>query len=234
MEMASIATSPAEGQGATWPADARVSCWHCGAEHAPRLFCPACNALQPLPERADYFQVLDLPRRLVIDPELLQKHYYELHRCLHPDLYQTGLQAARQASLRNTAALNRAYRSLRDPVDRGLYWLTLQGESLGADNNRVPPDLAALVFEVQEHLEEMRAARNRNGAAQALVSEIAAARAELLERQRALLQQLEENFARWDAGAGDATSLTRGLKAILSALAYLGTLLRDVEKELEA
>jgi len=232
--MALISTPPAEREGAMWPAGARVSCWHCGAEHPARLFCPACNALQPLPERADYFQVLDLPRRLVIDPELLQKHYYDLHRCLHPDLYQTGPQAARQASLRNTAALNRAYRSLRDPVDRGLYWLTLQGESLGADNKRVPPDLAAVVFEVQEQLEELRAVRNRNGAAQALVGEVVEARAELLERQSVLLQQLEENFARWDAADGDAATLTRELKAILSALAYLGTLLRDVEKELGA
>jgi molecular chaperone HscB len=231
--MASIPTSAAEREGATWPAGDLVRCWNCGAEHAPGLFCPTCNALQPLPERADYFQVLDLPRQLVIDPELLQKRYYDLHRCLHPDLYQTGPQAARQASLRNTAALNRAYRSLRDPVDRGLYWLTLQGESLGADNNRVPADLAGFVFEVQEYLEELRAARDSNGAVAALVGEVAQARDELLERQSVLLQQLEENFARWDAGDRDAAILTRDLKAILSALAYLGTLLRNVEKELE-
>jgi molecular chaperone HscB len=232
--MAASVTPAAEQKGATRPAAVCVSCWQCGAEHPPCLFCSACNALQPLPERADYFQILELPRRLVINPELLQKHYYELHRCLHPDLYQTGPQAARQASLRNTAALNRAYRTLRDPVDRGLYWLTLRGESLGAGNNRVPPDLAALVFEVQEHLEELRAARNDNGAAPALLGEIDAVRAELLQRQDALLQQLEANFARWDAGDGDATALTRELKAILSALSYLGTLLRDVEKELGA
>ena len=231
--MASSVASAAEQEGATWPAGERLNCWNCGAVHAPGLFCPACNALQPLPERADYFQILELPRRLVIDPELLQKHYYELHRCLHPDLYQTGPQAARQASLRNTAALNRAYRSLRDPVDRGLYWLTLQGESLGADNKRVPPDLAAVVFEVQEQLEELRAVRDRNGAVQPLVDQIAEARGELLERQNDWLRQLEANFERWDGG-GDTTALTRELKAILSALAYLGTLLRDVEKELAA
>ena len=231
--MALSVASAAEQEGATWPAGERLNCWNCGAEPAPGLFCPACNALQPLPERADYFQILELPRRLVIDPELLQKHYYELHRCLHPDLYQTGPQAARQASLRNTAALNRAYRSLRDPVDRGLYWLTLQGESLGTDNKRVPPDLAAVVFEVQEQLEELRAVRDRNGAVQALVDQIAGARGELLERQNDWLRQLEANFERWDAG-GDTTALTRELKAILSELAYLGTLLRDVEKELGA
>ncbi len=231
--MASIPTSATEREGANWDAGERVRCWSCGAEHAPGLFCPTCNAIQPLPDRADYFQVLGLPRHLVIDPAALQRRYYTLHRRLHPDLYQTGPQPARQASLRNTAAVNRAYRSLRDPVDRGLYWLTLQGESLGSNNNRVPPDLATLVFELQERLEELRAARDGNGAAQQLVGEIAAARVELAERQHALLRQLEGNFAHWDAGDADARTLTRELKAILAALAYLGALIRDVEKELE-
>ena len=230
--MSSIPTSSAEREGTIWPAGERVGCWHCGAEHTPRFFCPACEAIQPLPEQADYFQVMGLPQRLVVDTEGLQKRYYELHRRLHPDRYQTGPQEARQASLRNTAAVNRAYRTLRDPIDRGLYWLTLRGESLGAGNNQVPADLSALVFELQEQLEELRAARHGNGAAQ-LVQEIAACHTELLQRQSALLEQLWQNFVRWDAGEADTDTLTRELKAILSALAYLGTLIRDVEKELE-
>lgn len=230
--MGSIPTPTAEREGATWSASERVTCWQCGAEHAPGPFCPACEAIQPLPEQADYFQVMGVPRRLVLDTTALQKRYYELHRRLHPDLFQTGPQPARQASVRNTAAVNRAYRTLRDPVDRGLYWLTLQGESLGAGNKQVPPDLAALVFELQEQLDELRAARQGNGAAH-LLEELTAAHTELLERQSALLEQLEDNFARWDAGNAAPDSLTRALKSILSALAYLGTLIRDVEKGLE-
>jgi molecular chaperone HscB len=231
--MGSIPTALAERDGAVWSAAQRVNCWHCGAEHAPDYFCPACNAIQPLPDQADYFQVMGIPRRLGVDVAALQERYYELHRRLHPDRFQTSAQEARVASLRNTAAVNRAYRTLRDPVDRGLYWLMLQGESLGANNNRVPPDLAELVFELQEKLEELRSARTSNGAAAALAHDIATAHTELLERQDTLMKQLEENFARWDTAATDAQALTRELKTTLSALAYLGTLIRDVEKALE-
>jgi molecular chaperone HscB len=230
--MVSIPASAAKREGAIWPARTRVSCWQCGSENDPALFCPACDAIQPLPEQADHFQVLDLPRHLVIDLEALQRRYYELHRRLHPDLHQTGPQAARQASLRNTAAVNRAYRTLRDPIDRGEYWLALLGEGLGTNNNRVPPELAALVFEVQEKLEEVRATADAEDAA-ALKSEVRAIRGELAERQDILLHQLNDNYARWDAGAGDVGELTRRLKELLSALAYLGTLIRDVDKELE-
>ena len=231
--MGSIPTAAAEREGATWPAGECITCWQCGAEHAPDLFCPVCNAIQPFPERADYFQVMGIPQRLIVDVEALQKRYYELHRRLHPDRYQTGPQAARVASLRNTAAVNRAYRTLRDPIDRGLYWLMLHGESLGANNNRVPPELAELVFDIQEKLEELRDARTRNGAAASLAGDIATAHEELVQRQDVLMQQLERNFIRWDAAAADTATLMRELKATLSALAYLGTLIRDVEKALE-
>jgi molecular chaperone HscB len=231
--MGSVSTSAAKREGATWPARARVSCWQCGSEHAPVLFCPACGAIQPLPEQADHFQVLGLPRHLVIDLEALQRRYYELHRRLHPDLHQTGPQAARQASLRNTAAVNLAYRTLREPIDRGEYWLALLGEGLGTDNNKVPPDLAALVFEVQEQLEELRDARHGDNAA-ALRCKMCEIRGELVERRKALMTQLQGNYARWDADAADVGALTRQLKELLSALAYLGTLMRDVDKELES
>jgi len=231
--MDAVPTSPAKREGALWPAEDRVGCWQCGADHAPSLFCPSCDAIQPLPERADYFQVLDLPRRLVIDSAALQRRYYELSRRVHPDLYQAAPQTARVASLRNTATLNRAYSMLRDPVDRGLYWLALHGEKLGTNNNRVPPELAELVFDIQEKLEELRTARRGNGAA-ALVRELGAAHTELLERQAALVDQLQSNFSRWDAGPSDTPTLRAELKATLTALSYLATLIRDVEKELES
>ncbi len=231
--MGSIPTSAAEREEAVQPvAEQRVRCWQCGAQHASDLFCPACNAIQPFPEEADYFQVMGLPRSLVIDTEALQRRYYELHRQLHPDLYQTGPQAARVASLRNTATVNRAYQSLRDPVDRGLYWLAMRGESLGANNNRVPPDLADLVFETQEALEELRSARQGSGRA-GVATAVEAMHAELRQRQAALLARLQQNFSRWDVRNADSIVLTRELKDILSALAYVRTLTRDVEKELE-
>ncbi len=231
--MGSTPASAAQRDGAVWPAGEPLSCWQCGADRASHLFCPRCAAIQPIPDSADYFQVLGVPRRLLQDRDVLQQRFYELHRQWHPDRYQTGPQEARSASLRNTAAVNRAYSTLRDPVERGEYWLTLQGETLGAKNNRVPPELAELVFEVQEKLEELRAARGGNGAAD-LRREVAAVHADLLQGQTALLEQLDANFARCDAGAAEPATLNRELKATLSALAYLRRLIHDVEKELEA
>jgi molecular chaperone HscB len=125
-----------------------VQCWRCGDQHEVSLFCPVCQAIQLLPPQADYFTVLELPQNPMLDESELTRRYYELSRLLHPDLHQTGAQQEKEASLKNTALLTHAYRTLRDPMQRGQYWLELHSEQCGKENNRVPPQLAALVFEV--------------------------------------------------------------------------------------
>jgi molecular chaperone HscB len=174
-----------------------------------------------------------------VDETVLTQRYYELSRRLHPDLYQTGTAEEKEASLRNTALLNRAYRTLRDLVQRGQYWLELHGERLGKDNNRVPPALAALVFEVQEKLAEMREARAK-GKSAAVQDELAQIRANLNDQMDCLRTVLAENLAQWEKDRerdrardreGRVASLLSALKNLLSEIAYLRTLIRDVEKE---
>lgn len=190
-----------------------------------------------MPPQVDYFSVLGLRRTPVVDETLLTQLYYDLSRRLHPDLYQTGTAEEKEASLKNTALLNRVYRTLRDLVQRGQYWLELQGEHLGKENNRVPPELADLVFEVQEQLAEIRKARAAGKNVQGR-SELAQIRAELNEQMTRLRAALADNLAQWDRDRdgdrdreGRETKLLSALKNLLSEIAYLRTLLRDVEKE---
>jgi molecular chaperone HscB len=208
-------------------------CLHCGKPAADQLVCGGCGVVEPTAQESDYFSVFSLPRRLTIDLADLEQRYYALSRRLHPDLFHDRPSAEQAASLRTTALVNRAYRTLRDPVQRGLYWLELHGESLGRDNERVPSALAARVFEVQEQLEELRAARTADPAAGA-IGAMTAIRDELCADLAACEARLTGNFTRTDVaddGAGAAAALA-DTKAILSELHYLRTLLRDVEKEL--
>ena len=208
-------------------------CLHCGKPAAAQLVCAGCSVVEPLGQGSDYFAVFSLPRRLSIDLADLEQRYYALSRRLHPDLFSNRPASEQTASLRASALVNRAYKTLKDPVHRGLYWLELNGESLGRDNERVPPALAARVFEVQEQLDDLRAAR-RTGAPETMTAALAAVRSELRDDLRACDQRLGANFARTDAngGNGDAGAALAETKAILSELHYVRTLLRDVDKEL--
>lgn len=212
-----------------------VRCWRCQDEHAPQVFCPACEALQPLPPDIDYFTVFGLARDPLLDEQALADTYYALSRQLHPDLHQTGTAEEQETSLQNTAVVNRAYRTLRDPVQRGQYWLELNGEQLGKENNKVPPELALLVFEVQEKLAAVREAHTAgtDDARAGLKAELTQVRDDLDKRMQGLQQKLAANFSKWGQAAGAAELLSE-LKRVLSDMAYLRTLSRDVEKSLSA
>ncbi len=90
-----------------------------------RAFCVLSAA--PHGSELDYFAAMGLPRKLLIDPVCLEETYHDLGRRIHPDRFASSPVKLRDASLRATALLTRSYRTLRDPISRGLYWLELAG-----------------------------------------------------------------------------------------------------------
>jgi len=206
-----------------------IECLSCGRRQEPSLICAECGS--PLAAPLDGFAALGLPRRLTIDLDALERRYHELSRKIHPDRFASKGPKVRDASMRATATLTRSYRTLRDPVARGLYWLELNGEKLAENNKRVPPELAELVFEVQEQLAEMQLSPDPEEALER-ATEIAARRIELQFKMDEALAELDQNFAKWDQPT-DHKSLTAELKTILSNVAYLRTLIRDVDRALE-
>jgi len=199
------------------------SCWRCGAETPGALVCPACQAPQPVSADLDHFAALGLPRRLAVDGADLERRYLDASRALHPDRFQTSTPREQELSLAASALVNRARRTLRSPVTRGRYWLELHGDRLGDDNKRVPPAIAAEVFETQEKLAELRAAQG-GPEAEALRGEVRALHDELAARLRAQTEELDGRYAAWN---GDADLVE--LKRRLSEIAYLTTLLGDLE-----
>jgi molecular chaperone HscB len=211
----------------------QAQCPSCAQLQEPRLICSNCGS--PLAAELDYFAALGLPRRLTLDPGQLQTLYHDLGRRLHPDRFADGSRAVRSASLSATALLTRAFRTLRDPVSRGLYWLELHGEKLASDNKNVPPELAEMIFEVQEMLSELRAGQSDGQEDnETLKAQVASSKQDIDGLLKQTLAELQRNFERWDAAAVNHNpDLIVQLKAILSRIAYLRTLARDVERALE-
>jgi molecular chaperone HscB len=203
-------------------------CWHCSGRAGLGLVCLHCEAPQPLPAAADLFSVLGLPRRLVVDRAGLEERYHAASRIVHPDRHQAAAERNRELSLVASATVNRAYRTLRDPVARGRYWLELHDAPLGERNNQVPPALASLVFDTQEQLEALRDGASAD--ARRAVEEV---RGELDARVSGLVSELEDRYAAWDAADASSAAVLDELKRRLSEIAYLSTLQEDVEQALE-
>jgi len=208
-----------------------VRCPKCLEGQTPRLCCMKCGG--PLGVDLDAFAALGLERKLVIDLARLEQVYHERGRQVHPDRFAGEPSAVRAASLKSTANLTRAYRALRDPVSRGLYWLDLHRRKLSDRNQSVPPDLAAAVFAIQEQLAELRDA-GADATSAALRDDVEGHRLEVQASLDKALAELNANFAAWDHRAvGEEEALFEALKSVLARVAYLRTLLRDIGRALE-
>src|SRR5262247_1455901 len=137
----------------------------------------------------DYFDVFGLPRALGIDLAALEKTFYNLSRKYHPDYFTTAAPAEKTQAVRMTALLNDAYRTLRHPVRRVEYLLSLYG--FKPDAGKVPQALLMEVFEINEQLEEVKAGR-------ASVEEIDSLRAQIKEKRERFDKELEKASLDWD------------------------------------
>jgi molecular chaperone HscB len=76
-----------------------------------------------------------LPRSYRFDPEQLDRAYRALQHGIHPDRHATENEAQRRLAQQASTRANEAYRTLKDPVDRAQYILSLHGLDPLAESN---------------------------------------------------------------------------------------------------
>jgi len=221
---------------------ASAACWNCQAPVRGEHFCPACGKVQPLPPRTDYFSLLGLPPRLALDSADLEQRFLQLSWKLHPDNFVCASEFEQNISLERSARLNDAYRTLRDPVRRVEYVLALAGmRKEGQTKQQAPPELLEEVFELNEALDELRAARRTGGDARAsadLRARLEGAQKHFEEKLREVDEQLAAAAREWDAllvAQGDAAAQRRimeRMNEILNRRSYVRNLLANVQSEL--
>ncbi|MCS6286708.1 MAG: Fe-S protein assembly co-chaperone HscB [Nitrospira sp.] len=217
---------------------ARSMCWHCQSEVSGEYFCDRCVKVQPVSKELDYFTCFGFPRRLSIDQQQLESKFYELSRAFHPDFYQNKSGEEQTISLGNSAMLNTAYRTLRDPIQRAEYLLDLEAGAVKDIRTTPPADLFEEILELQDTLDEFRASDRTSDAAATLRTRLQSERATLEQRQRDMETQIQRLFGRWDAlqDRGEATEQARAerdrilkeMRDILSNRTYVKNIVNDL------
>ena len=220
-----------------------IACWSCSVAHnESKLFCSHCSKIQP-PPGGDYFSVFGLAPKLNLDLGLLEQEFHKLSRKLHPDRFARASADEKEWSLADTALLNDAYRTLRDPIRRVEYLLKLHGAEIGEehsgkgriDPSRVPADLLEEVFDLNMQLEEMRANQKMGDDDPALKQDLINAK----KKFDGLLADVDSDlFAQgnaWDDGDETAREAAqKKMIALLDRRRYLNNLVREVTETLGA
>lgn len=174
-------------------------CWSCQKAAGDGILCAACNAVQPVDPKADFFRVLGIPRAFAVDLADLERRYKDTTKILHPDRFARADPQARRASLERSVQLNEAWRTLKDPVRRAEYLLSLHGVDIGeraaggpGGPSREQPTLPvpqALLIEVMELREALAEAQARKD-----VPEVEALAGKVRGRLDAVMNEVARGF----------------------------------------
>jgi molecular chaperone HscB len=234
------------------------SCWSCGDMRAAH-FCHACGKVQP-PLPVDYFAFFGMPRKLNVDVARLEREFYELSRKLHPDLNALADKREQEWSLEQSSLLNNAYRTLKDPIRRTEYLLSLEGVELEEQSKSateqaratgetkkqvVPPSLLEEVFELNMQLEEIRMNKKMGECDPQLVTDLENQKQKLQKDFDALTDELKGYWIEWDKltdrepAGGSAIKSEReqvrdSMVDLLNRRNYYRNLVKDVNEALEA
>jgi molecular chaperone HscB len=129
-----------------------VKCGHCDKIMNTPVVCDYCHTIGPDAAVADHFTLLDLPRRFDLDNAEIHRKFLALSRHAHPDFHADDTPEVQQLHLQVSAALNQAYRTLKDPAARAAYLLTLFGGRSSAEDKSVPDGFLGQMMMMQEEL----------------------------------------------------------------------------------
>ena len=219
---------------------ARSMCWHCQSEVTGEYFCDRCVKVQPLSKESDYFTCFGLSRLLTIDTNSLEGKFYELSRAFHPDFFQRKTDAEQAISLGNSALLNTAYRTLKDPIRRAEYLVQLEAGSAKDIRTSPPADLFEEILELQEDLDGFRAlsGEKQRSERERLHEKLTNERTHLEQRQQAMESDLLSLFTKWDhlqardqhteAVQAEKQATLKQMREILSNRTYLRNIVNDL------
>lgn len=195
-----------------------VLCTSCQQPLETPLCCAGCGALNPLPPSLfTYFELFGTEPTYDIDAGALHRKYLSLSRSIHPDMAGRASETQRRQALALSSGLNRAYDTLREPVSRAEYLLSLAGGPSAANDKTVSPQLLGEVMMLREEMEEAGEAGD--------TAALQAMRSPLADRQAAVLDAIAEICRHQDL---TNPSVRARLRQELNAVKYWNNLLDQI------
>jgi molecular chaperone HscB len=109
----------------------------------------------------DFFRLFNIPSRYQIDSAALEQSYRALQAQVHPDKFAHLSEHERRMAMQWATRANEGYQTLRSPLNRARYLLSLHGVDTQEDSNTaMPVDFLMQQMEWREALEETKLTKN--------------------------------------------------------------------------
>jgi molecular chaperone HscB len=127
----------------------------------------------------DYFALFQLKPQFKIDRQALESAYLTVQQKVHPDMHAQASDSDKRVSMQLSALANSAYRTLMNPIQRGLYMCSRNGVDPQLETNTAMP--ANFLMQQMEWRETLDDLRDQPSALDQLYKEVEDTRASLLK-----------------------------------------------------
>jgi molecular chaperone HscB len=150
----------------------------------------------------DYFALFQLKPQFKIDRQALESAYLTVQQKVHPDMHAQASDSDKRVSMQLSALANSAYRTLMNPIQRGLYLCAKNGVDPQLETNTAMP--AQFLMQQMEWRETLDDVRDQPSKLDDLYKEVEQTRANLLKEVEATID-----------GANDFDLAAKQLRALL-------------------
>jgi molecular chaperone HscB len=121
----------------------------------------------------NFFELFDLPVSYEVDLGQVQQQYMRLQKQVHPDRFANATDQEKRLSMQQTSWLNEAQQTLKDPVLRASYLLSLKGDEFSLENETtMDAEFLMQQLEMRERLESIREEEDPLDALDSLAKEV--------------------------------------------------------------
>ena len=116
------------------------------------------NATRLIVQRLNqnFFQLFDLPESFYLDVDNLSAKYRDMQTEVHPDKFAAAPEQEKMHAVQMTSYINEAYSTLKSPIKRAAYILSLQGmDTESVNQNDLGMDLLMEQMQLRESLDEL-------------------------------------------------------------------------------
>jgi molecular chaperone HscB len=150
----------------------------------------------------DYFALFQLKPQFKIDRQALESAYLTVQQKVHPDMHAQASDSDKRVSMQLSALANSAYRTLMNPIQRGLYLCAKNGVDPQLETNTAMP--AQFLMQQMEWREALDDVRDQPSKLDDLYKEVELTRANLLKEVEVTID-----------GANDYELAAKQLRALL-------------------
>jgi molecular chaperone HscB len=85
--------------------------------------------------KQNYFEIFSVPISTAPDLSQLKEKNHQLQQQVHPDRFVNSSDAEKREAMQVTSLVNQAFNTLKDPVERLQYMLTLKGVDMNSETD---------------------------------------------------------------------------------------------------